>query len=107
MIAWNLSGVERVERDVDALHAAVGELGAYLGELRAIGGERQLVERAALQMARERAEQAHDVLAHQRLAAGDAELPHALAMNAAQSRSSSSSVSRSCFGRKVMSSDMQ
>ena len=68
--------VERVERDVDALHAAVGELGGVFRQLRAVGGERQLVEPVA-EMARERAHQGHDGAPHQRLAAGQPQLAHA------------------------------
>ena len=68
--------VERVERDVDALHAAVGELGGVFRQLRAVGGQRQLVEPVA-EMARERAHQGHDAAPHQRLAAGEAQLAHA------------------------------
>src|SRR3546814_9201234 len=37
------------------------------------------IQRAAVEVARERAEQLHDVAAHQRLAAGQAQLAHALA----------------------------
>ena len=51
---------------------------ANLRKLRAVGGQRQLVERAALQMARKLAHQMHDVLAHQRLAAGQPQLADAL-----------------------------
>ena len=46
------------------------------GELAAIGGERQLLERARAQMPRQRLDQAHDVPPYQRLAAGEPELPH-------------------------------
>ncbi len=67
-------GVERVERDIDAPDAAIREFGGVARELRAVGRQRQLVERAAGQMPRKRAEQGHDVAPHQRLAAGDAQL---------------------------------
>ena len=43
-------------------------------ELAAVGGQRQLVERAGVQMAAERADQVHDAPADQRLAAGQAQL---------------------------------
>ena len=55
-------------------HAGGLELVGIARELAAVGGERELVERAALEMAAERAEQAHDVAPHQRLAAGQAQL---------------------------------
>ena len=48
-------------------------------ELAAVGRQRQLVERAGLEVTAERAEQPHDVLAHQRLTAGDAQLADAAA----------------------------
>ena len=41
-------------------------------KLRAVGGERQLVERTGIEMSRQRREQRHDSAAHQRLAAGQA-----------------------------------
>jgi hypothetical protein len=44
--------------------------------LAAIGGEGELVKRAGLQMAAERAEQRQDVAAHQRLAPGQTQLAH-------------------------------
>ena len=44
------------------------------GELRAVGRQRHLVERAALEMAPEAAEERHHVAPDQRLAAGDAKL---------------------------------
>ncbi len=71
--ARNFVGVERVERDVDALDAAIRQFGGVARELRAVGRQRQLVERAAVEMPRKRAEQGHDVAPHQRLAAGDAQ----------------------------------
>ena len=39
-----LGGIERVERDVDAGHAAIGKRLGVLRELAAIGGQRELVE---------------------------------------------------------------
>ena len=66
--------VERVHRHVHAPHADGGQLLGILGELAAVGGERQLVERAAVEMPAQSAEQRHHVLAHQRLAAGQPEL---------------------------------
>ena len=69
-----LRGVEGVERDVDAPDPAVGELACEAAELAAVGGEREFAQRAGREMARHRAEEGHDPLADQRLAAGDAQL---------------------------------
>jgi hypothetical protein len=71
--------IERVHRHVDPLHADVGQLAGVLGELAAVGGQRQLLEGARSRDGGRAAEQAHDVLAHQRLAAGQAQLPDAAA----------------------------
>ena len=54
------------------------ELGGVFLQLRAIGGEREFLERAACEMARQRGHQRHDAAPHQRLAAGQAQLGHAL-----------------------------
>ena len=69
-----LVGVERVERDVDPPDAAVGELVGVARELRAVGGQRDLVERAAVEVTPEAAEQRHHVAPDERLAAGDPQL---------------------------------
>ena len=69
-------GVERVERDIDAGHAASGERLGMVRKLACIGGQRQLVE-ALAQMPRQPLDQPHDVPPHQRLAAGQPELAHA------------------------------
>ncbi|MNZ96297.1 hypothetical protein D3C78_1154860 [compost metagenome] len=69
--------VERIERDIDAAHAAIGEFGGEFRKLRAVGGQRQFVERACLHMSAEVPHQRHDVLAHQRLAASQPQLAHA------------------------------
>ena len=88
--------------------AVVFQLARIFRELRAVGGQRQFVERARTQVARQRADQRHDAAPDQRLAAGEAKLAHARARRRREhSRSSSSSVSRSAFGRKVMFSAMQ
>ena len=71
--------IERVERDVDPPHPQVGQLPGVAGQLAAVGGQGQLVERPALEVAREVADQAHDVAPDQGLAAGQAQLAHALA----------------------------
>ena len=47
-------------------------------QLRAVGGQRQFIERAAAEMPRQRAHQRHHVAPDQRLAAGQPELAHAL-----------------------------
>src|SRR3546814_11280389 len=73
-----LVGVQGIERDVHPLDAEAGQLLREAAELAAVGGEGELVQRAAVEVARERAEQLHDVAAHQRLAAGQAQLAHAL-----------------------------
>jgi len=78
VIWWNFAAIERVERDVDALDAALDKLGGIFRELRAIGRQRQLVEPAGLDLLAEFTHQEHDVLAHQRLAAGEPQLAHAL-----------------------------
>ena len=53
--AAELVGIERVERDIDPADAAVGKLVRESRELGAVGRQRQLVERAALEMAPSRA----------------------------------------------------
>ena len=55
-----------------------GQFGGILGQLAAVGGERQFLQRAGAEMAAEAFDQRHDALAHQRLAAGEAELLDAL-----------------------------
>ena len=65
--------VERIDRDVDPPHAAFAQLVGVAGELAAVGGQGQFVERARFEMPAERAEQGHDVAPHQRLAAGQAQ----------------------------------
>ena len=70
-------GVERVERNVDALDAVRPELGGVFGQLRAVGRQREFVERAGANMTRQRADQRHDAPPHQRFAAGEPKLAHA------------------------------
>jgi hypothetical protein len=70
--------LQRIQRNVHALHAAIRQLSRVFRELRAVGGDGQLVQRAGDEMAGEGAEQSHDLAAHQRLAAGDPELARAL-----------------------------
>jgi len=48
------------------------------GKLRAVGRQRQFVQPAGLDMLSERLDQEHDILAHQRFAAGKPELAHPL-----------------------------
>ena len=53
------------------------------GQLAAVGGQRQLVERACAQVAAEALEQADHVAPHQRFAAGEAQLANPLAYESA------------------------
>ena len=53
-----LVGIQRIERNIDALDAVRLELGGVFFQLRAVGGEREFLERAACKMARQRATQA-------------------------------------------------
>ena len=79
VIAWNFVRVERVDRDVDALDAAVGELAGDSG--RAASRWWSASARRARRCrdgARASATELHDVLAHQRLAAGQPQLADAL-----------------------------
>ena len=78
VIALNFSPVERVERDIDALDAGGAERPGETLELRAVGRDGELVERACLEVPAQRLKQADDVAPDERLAAGDAELSHAL-----------------------------
>ncbi len=72
-----LVGVECVERDVDASHAVAGEFTGIFRQLRAIGGQRELVERASRKMARERGDERHDSAPHERLSARESQLSDA------------------------------
>ena len=54
------------------------QLGGKARKLRAVGGQRQFIERAGVEMARQRAHQRHHVAPDQRLAAGQPQLAHAL-----------------------------
>jgi len=56
----------------------VGQFAGETRQLRAVGGQRQFVECAGLQMARERADQRHHVASDQRFAAGQPQFPHTL-----------------------------
>ena len=102
-----LALVEGVEGDVDPADAAVGELVGEAGELAAVGGDGELVEGAAVEVARHGAEEGHDVAADEGLAAGDAELADAEGDEGRARRSSSSRVRSSALGRNSMCSDMQ
>ena len=73
-----LVGIQRVERNIDALDAVRLELGGVFFQLRGVGGEREFLEGPAREMARQRRNQRHDAAPHQRLAAGQAQLAHAL-----------------------------
>src|SRR6478672_9128709 len=65
-----------VERHIDPPDPMPEQLPGIAVELAAIGGERQLLERARTQMPRQRLDQSHDIPPYQRLAAGEPELPH-------------------------------
>ena len=78
VMATELRRIERVQRDVDAADPAVAQFSRETCELRAVGRQRQFVQRTAAEMARQRAHQRHHVAADQRLAAGQAQLSHAL-----------------------------
>ena len=69
--------VERIHRHVDAPDPAIRQLVGETRELRPVGGQGQFLKRAAVEMARKLAHEVHDVLAHQRLAAGEPQLAHA------------------------------
>src|SRR5262245_11309243 len=56
--------IECIEGNVDASNASILEFGGKLGQLAAVGRQGQLVQLAALEVAREGTEQPHDVLAH-------------------------------------------
>ncbi len=74
-----LVGVQTVHRDVDAADAGVSQFVREAGELRPVGGQRQLLQRAGLEMARETADEAHQVAPDQRLAARQPNLARAAA----------------------------
>ncbi len=57
-----LVGIERVEGDVDAPHAMARELMSIFRQLRAVGGERQFLQRAAVEVPRQLAHQMHCLL---------------------------------------------
>ena len=70
-------GVECIQRDIDASHAGIGKALRIAGELAAIGGERDFLQPIADPPAQP-FEQRHHILAHQGLAAGDAQPLHTL-----------------------------
>ncbi|MPL99900.1 hypothetical protein SDC9_46121 [bioreactor metagenome] len=69
--------VERVERDVHPPHPEGCKVVGKARKLRAVRGQRQLVERAGLEVPRHRGEKAQDPAPHQRLAPGHPQLAHA------------------------------
>ena len=79
VIASNRSRSQRVQRDVDPPHARPCQSPANRAELAAVGGERQLVQRAAAHVPAELLDQPHHVAPDQRLAAGEPDLAHAQA----------------------------
>src|SRR3546814_1273107 len=54
-----LVGVQGIERDVHPLDAEAGQLLREAAELAAVGGEGELVQRAAVEVARERRSEEH------------------------------------------------
>src|SRR6185437_11196408 len=54
-----LVGIEGVERNVDAPDAVTFKLGGVFFQLRGVGGQRELLERAARQVTRQRRYQRH------------------------------------------------
>ena len=66
--------LQGVERYVDAADSQAPELFGVLRELAAVGGERLLLKRVRPQVPGKDMEEPDDVLADQRLAAGDADL---------------------------------
>jgi hypothetical protein len=69
--------VERVERDVHPAHACGVEIVCETLKLAAIGGECEFLEIARIEMPGHGVKEGHDPLAHQGLAAGDAQFFHA------------------------------
>jgi hypothetical protein len=70
--------IERVERNVDAPDPRSYKLPGVSPKLAPVGGETQLLKRAALKMPGQRLHKPHDVLADQRFAARQAQLLHSL-----------------------------
>ena len=66
--------VAAVERDIDAAHATGCQLRREEGKTRTVGRQRQLVERAGIEMPGEALEQPHDIAPDQRLATGKPQL---------------------------------
>ena len=77
VMARNLSASSVSSETLMRLTPSAASSARVFRELRAVGGERELLERAALQMARQRGDQRHDAAPHQRLAAGQPQLAHA------------------------------
>ena len=67
-------GVQAVEGDIDPPHAGRADVVGHLHQLRAVGGDRQLLQPAATQPRAEAAEQRQHALPHQRLPARQADL---------------------------------
>src|SRR5690606_16245179 len=70
--------LQGIERDVNALDPAGGEVRRKFRKLAAVGRERQCCELAGFPMPGQGFEEPHDVLSHERLATGNAELADAL-----------------------------
>ena len=66
--------IERVQRHVDPAHTEHGEFLRIARQLGGVGRQRKLPQRAVGQIPGKAAEQLHNFLPHQRLAAGDPDL---------------------------------
>ncbi|MNV36792.1 hypothetical protein D3C71_1282840 [compost metagenome] len=75
---FELVRIERIERDVDAPNAAIVKFLGVAGQLGPVCRQRQFVEVTGFDMATDRPDQIHDVLAHQRFAAGQPKLADTL-----------------------------
>ncbi len=92
--------IERVQRYVDAAYPAVPQFAGEARQLRAIGCQRQFIERAGAEMARERAHQRHHVASDQRFAPGKPQLSHALGDECRTKPVELFECEQICFGQK-------
>ena len=72
-----LGRVQRVERNVDAAHTGIVELSGETGELAAVRGQGQLVQRTGFQVTAQAVNQMHDIAADQGFTTGQAQFAHA------------------------------
>src|SRR5271155_2745877 len=64
-----MGGIKRVQRNIDATDAATREFAGESRQLRAVGGQRDLLKRSRFEMPGQRTEQPHDVAADEGLSA--------------------------------------